>query len=224
VLSYSHFDPSKWGGRVPKLNTRALITAFELAASKGKKLDHVLVTRPSKHTLYFKKTAYNWLTFCRKLPPCYDKNGKAIAHTKFDVIATASSAMRDAIFLTLNGKLQFSFWIAVGDDFDVTRWMFGDLPVDFTVLTEADFAQLAAHAEELEAAMKDAVSFKVNAGKRVGNYNLARCRHVTDRSDLILARAFGFDDVWEDIELLYSQVVRTVFGEGAGEDGDEGDE
>ena len=54
--------------------------------------------------------------------------------------------------------------------------------------------------------MKEAVSFKVNAGKRVGNYNLARCRQVTDRSDRILARVFGFDDVWEDIELLYHPV------------------
>jgi len=65
--------------------------------------------------------------------------------------------------------------------------------------------------------MKDATSFKLNAGKRVGNYNLARCRHVTDESDRLLVRLFGFEDVWEDIELLYTQLVRTDFGN-AGDD------
>ena len=29
--------------------------------------------------------------------------------------------------------------------------------------------------------------FKLNAGKNIGNYNLARCRHVTDKSDKGLA-------------------------------------
>jgi hypothetical protein len=65
----------------------------------------------------------------------------------------------------------------------------------------------------LETAMKEAVSFKLNAGKKVGNYNLARCRQVTDESDAIFAKAFGFEYVWEDIELLYAQCVRTDFSE-----------
>jgi hypothetical protein len=67
-------------------------------------------------------------------------------------------------------------------------------------------------------AVEEAVQYKVNAGKRVGNYNLAKCRDITDRSDLILAGAFGLDKVWDDVELLYAQVVRTNFDS---EDGDE---
>ena len=56
-------------------------------------------------------------------------------------------------------------------------------------------------------------SFKLNAGKRVGNYNLAKCRTVTDKSDLIIARSLGFLEVWEDIELYYTQVVKTDFSD-----------
>ena len=66
--------------------------------------------------------------------------------------------------------------------------------------------------------MKKATTFKLNAGKRVGNYNLARCRSVTDESDAIFADAFGFDQVWQDIELLYVQCVRTDFGDDTDEE------
>ena len=221
ALSYSPFDPTKWAGRIPKLNTAALITAFESAASRGKRLEHLLAHRPTKYSLHFKKTAYNWLNFCRKLPPCYDDKGNVIPHTKFGEVCFANAPARDMALLLLNGKLQLAFWVAIGDDFDVTRWMFGDFPVDLTKLPEADYKTLAVLVEELDGAMKDAVAFKRNAGKRVGNYNLARCRHVTDKSDRILARVFGFDDVWEDVELLYSQFVRTDFGDGSDEGDDE---
>ena len=36
----------------------------------------------TKHILYFKQTAYNWLNFCRTLPPCFDANDRPISHTK----------------------------------------------------------------------------------------------------------------------------------------------
>jgi len=213
ALSYAPFDPAKWLGRVPKLNTASLISAFEDASCRGNTLEHALSNRPTQHTLYFKKTAYNWLNFCRELPPCYDENGRPIAHTQYDKIAIPSSDVRDALLLILNSKLQFAFWIAVGDDFHVAHWMYGDLPVDITSLMQAESYRLETFANELDATMRNAVSFKLNAGKRVGNYNLARCRHVTDKSDSILARLFGFEDVWDDIELLYTQVVRTDFSD-----------
>ena len=60
--------------------------------------------------------------------------------------------------------------------------------------------------------MKDAVQFKRNAGKRVGNYNLARCRSITDVSDRLFLDALDAGDLWEEIELYYAQTVRTDFG------------
>ena len=59
--------------------------------------------------------------------------------------------------------------------------------------------------------MQQALCFKHNAGKRVGSYNLARCRHVTDQSDRLLAPLMGLESVWEEIQLLYSQTVKTEF-------------
>ena len=53
--------------------------------------------------------------------------------------------------------------------------------------------------------------FKLNAGKNVGNYNLAKCRTLTDRSDAIFLKALGIEHAWQDIELYYAQAVRTHF-------------
>lgn len=67
----------------------------------------------------------------------------------------------------------------------------------------------------LDECMRTNTSYKVNAGKRVGNYNLAKCRSVTDASDKILAEALGLAQAWEDIELMYAQVVKTHFADDA---------
>ena len=59
--------------------------------------------------------------------------------------------------------------------------------------------------------MSESIQYKINAGLRVGAYNLAKCRHVTDRSDAMFASALGFNDVLEDINLYCAQTVRTNF-------------
>jgi hypothetical protein len=71
----------------------------------------------------------------------------------------------------------------------------------------------------LEAAMRRALSFKRNAGRRVGTYNLAKCREVTDRSDGILAAHLGVADVWDEVELLYRQTVKTEWKKATDEHG-----
>ena len=44
---------------------------------------------------------------------------------------------------------------------------------------------------------------------------LAKCRHTTNQTDQIIAHAIGFSEVWDDIELLYAQTVKTDFEDGA---------
>ncbi|WP_347245971.1 DNA methyltransferase [Thermogutta sp.] len=211
LLSYVRFDPECWSGRIPKLNTQTLVDAFERASRRGGRLEFAISPSPTKHKLYFKKTAYNWLTFCRSLPPCYDERGRAIPHTKFGEVYFREADLAAVALCLLNGKIMLAFWFAIGDDFHVTKWMFADLPIDLTQLPNAEKAQLVRYADRLEQAMREATSFKVNAGRLVGNYNLARCRYITDESDLIFSKVFGFEEAWADIELLYVQCVRTNF-------------
>ena len=60
----------------------------------------------------------------------------------------------------------------------------------------------------LEEQMEKNVVFKTNAGIRVGNYKLSRCRDTTDACDEVLLRALGLEHVWDDIELYCSQMLR----------------
>lgn len=211
-LSYASFTPARWKGRIPKLNTQGLIDAFEKRLGPSvPTVESSLSRRATAYTLNFKKTAYNWLSFTHEEAPCFAASGKRVPQTQFGEIYFQSAEARELAFLLLNSKIQFGFWVAIGDDFHVTKWMFADLPTALTQLQAADRKQLLGIVSELKAAVEAAVQYKLNAGKRVGNYNLAKCRLITDKSDALLARAFGFDHVWDDIELLYTQTVKTDF-------------
>ncbi len=113
--------------------------------------------------------------------------------------------------LLLNGKYGLIYWLMMGDDFDVTKGQMSNLPAPIQQLTTQQRVDLLKLADELIRALPSAITFKLNAGKRIGGYNMARLRHITNQSDSIIAEALGLASVWEDIELMYAQVVKTDF-------------
>jgi hypothetical protein len=212
-VTYAKFSPATWNGLIPKCDLQALVDAFEhLAATHTRRLAAVVSEHPTPHRLVFKKTAYNWLAFSPDEPPCYDAAGLPIPQTKVGSVYFRDALSRDAAFLLLNGKLMFAYWCLIGDDFDVTRWMFETLPIDVSRFADNPDV-IAAFSGELEHAMLANIAFKLNAGKQVGSYNLARCRAVTDRSDAWIAERLGLEKLNPEIELLYSQMIRTGFEE-----------
>jgi hypothetical protein len=220
MLSYGSFQPEIWSYRIPKIENERLIRAFESQIlNRHSALDNAISKRTTPHVLHFKKSAYNWLNYCRELPPCFDRGGSRIEHTKFGQIAFDCDVDQKISLLIANGKLMLLFWFAIGDDFDVTRWNFTEFPLDPARLSVSLKSQLLAILPELESRMTEHIQFKLNAGKKVGNYNLARCRDITDRSDRIICSAIGFEDLWEEIELYYDQTVKTVFGDANKPDG-----
>ena len=219
-LSYAPFDPHPWKDLVPKSNSARLTTRLQclLKESKGT-IDTTLASRPSDFALHFKQTAYNWLCFCRELPPVYDASGTVVPQTMFGTVYFADRECRDLVFLFCNGKIMFSYWCLLGDDFHLTRWMFAGFPLDLGSIPQELKNGLLGLVEPLEALMLENTSFKLNAGKRIGNYNLAKCRSITDQSDRLFARHLGLSDVRQDVELLYAQIVKTNFDEDAEAEG-----
>jgi len=211
-LSYVAFEPSLWGGRVPKFGSESLVKLFEgQHASKAGTIGDSIHSRSTPHTLFFKKTAYNWLNFCLEMPPCLDNAGRRIPHTQFDQLSASSQQLRDALYMLLNGKIVFVYWAACGDDFHVAKWMFEECPVALHRLGNGDLSKIVRGADALKAAMERNVSYKLNAGKRVGNFNLAKCRDVTDIGDRLFLQAIGAADLWDAFELEYQHVMRTDF-------------
>jgi hypothetical protein len=211
LLDYGEFQPDCWDGRIPKLAGQLLEALERRMQESPVRLGDLLARGPTPHRLYFKKTAYNWLTFCRQLPPCFDARGRRRSQTQFDCLYFHEAWQCDAALLLLNGKWAFAFWCAVGDDFHVTRWTLADFPFGLNDLQPQQRRQVGRLARRLERAMTQALAFKRNAGKRVGTYNLARCRHITDQSDRLFAKLMGLEALWPEVELLYVQMVRTDF-------------
>ena len=211
TLEYVPFQPVLWKHRVPKLNSAPLAKAFERLLGQKETLEALISPRPKSHVLYFKKTGYNWLNFCREMPPCYDSNGNPISHTKFGQLYFENPETCQIAMLLANGKLMLTFWFAVGDDFDVTQWNFADFPTNFGNFSRGQTTELLKNIPPLERAMMQSMQFKLNAGKKVGNYNLGKCRAVTDQTDKIFCKALGLYDIWEDIELYCVQTVRTNY-------------
>ncbi len=119
-------------------------------------------------------------------------------------------AEANAAVLLLNGKLQLTFWVAIGDDFHVTNWMFDEFPVDVEWLAGGLGPDGEAAADHLWAQMQESVSFKLNAGKQVGNFNLATLRPLTDQTDQQICERLGWGpSLWQEIELVYAHTVKT---------------
>jgi hypothetical protein len=72
------------------------------------------------------------------------------------------------------------------DDFDVTETTFKTFPFRPSTLQPEHREALRSFVPRLVEAMAQNVAFKLNAGKRVGTYNLARCRGVTGSPDPLL--------------------------------------
>lgn len=159
--------------------------------------------------LYYKTNGYNWISFTPEEAPCFDSSGTRIPHTKNSIVRFPSKRARDLSFLMLNGKIAFCFWAAVGDDFDVTGDVLRCVPRAWDIQGGERLDQLMEIVDDLRYACSRAVQYKLNAGRKVGTFNLSKCRHVTDVSDQILCAYFGDSSVWEEIELFYAQFVKT---------------
>ena len=214
-LSYCPFSPSLFGGLVPKLGNTRLMQGFEALLSSGdyRLESHLAPPRKDGFPLHFKQTAYNWLTLCIERPPVTGPDGTALSQTGYGSSRFIEENDRDLSLLLANGLLMYMWWVAIGDDFHLTRTNFTSAPFGPKQLAKRQRAHLLRTVPRLVNAMSENVVFKLNAGKNIGNYNLIRCRHITDEVDKTWLEALGLSDLWEEIELEHTLVVRTSYVE-----------
>ena len=113
------------------------------------------------------------------------------------------------------------WWAVVGDDFHVILSNFASIPFPVERVSGLSDEKVLSQRTALETAMHENLVFKLNAGKRIGNYNLARCRSVSQESELSWIEALGLQNAQEELELAYVQLVKTDFGEIELQEGDE---
>ena len=208
TLEYSFFKPSAWNYYIPKLNTSKLINSFELIFAEQGVLQNSLLSRKSSYRLHFMQTAYNWLNYSIDMPPCYIAK-RIVPHTTIGTLYFADSETRDIAMLFANGKLMLIFWFAIGDDFHVTKKNFSEFSISLQKIPSEMKKDLLSIHKNLTQFLPKTVQYKLNAGRNIGNYNLSKCRQITDQSDILFAEYLGITDVLEDIELYYSQTIKS---------------
>jgi hypothetical protein len=211
-IEYAKFDEAAWDGLIPKLGNQKLLSALERAKQKFDPLDAQIANQANRNQLHFKKSAYNWVSFAHEPAPAYGANGKLLPTTESGQTSFASSESATLAHTLLNGKIAFIWWVIVGDDFHVTKANFETIPFVPNLCVD-DRLQLVSLSAELGQQMLENTVFKLNAGKRIGNYNLALCREITNQSDMIWIRNLELADCAADLELAYCQIVKTNFDE-----------
>ncbi len=82
-ITFAEFNYKRWKNKVPKSDLQPIINAFEKCFEDKSRNFNISTYSRNNYVLYYKKTAYNWLNFCKQMPPCYDESGNSIDHTQY---------------------------------------------------------------------------------------------------------------------------------------------
>ncbi len=212
---YSWGSDAQW----PLVDPGAMARAF-VELSERQPLDAVLKST-SPYPLYFKKVARYFLSAYVDRPPIIDKGGKESFSPHDGVLYFQAEQQRDISLVTLLGRWAYLWWLMYGDEFHVTRRTPAAFPGDIEGLVrhaervgnpapgDMEFESLLSLSRSLQSEMPKHLTWQVNAGIKVGRYNMAKLRHLTDRADWLLARAWGIEDSFEAAGLLRD---RMIFG------------
>ena len=180
-----------------------------------------ILTKDTSIRLGYKTTALHMLGIYEDAPPTIDPVTEQLVSTSSERsgwLCFASDTHRDIAFVALAGRWGFNWWLMFDDSFDVNRSVLAALPADVGRLDEiseddstlwASRQKLLSLATRLKAEMVEHLEWKSHAGLMVGKYNLLRCRHITDKTDLLLGELWGVEDAYEAAGNLRD---RMVFG------------
>ncbi len=104
--------------------------------------------------------------------------------------------------------------LVTGDDFHVTAGLLGSFPVA-PAKVEPVWPALRKLATQLREEQPKHPIVTRYAGKEMGNYDMLRCRHITDQADRLVLYALGLIDLWPAV-LLADDHLLKVTGERPG--------
>ena len=180
------------GERLAFIERQSSRRLAELTVHRGK----------SEWPIHFPSVAYNWTTFVPLQAPAFDKSGKQVPQPKWSVFYANSEEEQALISLLLSGRIGFVYWTAMGDDFDVTKGQMLRFPLPRKPLAQEDADQLLSLFREFSSSLESVTNYKLNAGKRIGRFDILRLRSITEKSDRILASWLGLsEEMLEKVDL-----------------------
>lgn len=142
--------------------------------------------------------------------PAWNDAGKRVPQTKMGILRFSSEQDRDVAFAILAGRIALWWWGATGDDFDVTAQLLKAFPVSPASISQEVRDTLAALAAELRLAQIEVPVVTRYAGNEMGNYDMSRLRHITDKSDRLILEALELAEFWPAIMLADARLGKVT--------------
>ena len=207
--------------RWPFADGNLVSTAFAKMMGNQRPISDILV-RGSSVRLGYKTTALHMLGIFEEVPPTVDPvTGRTVSTSseRSGWLCFDDEIHREIAFVVLAGRWGFNWWLMFDDSFDVNRKVLAAFPADVerlasTYQSDGDHGsacrEVLSLSERLKAEMVEHLEWKSHAGVMVGKYNLLKCRHITDRTDRLLAELWDVEDALEAAGNLRD---RMVFGQ-----------
>jgi len=195
-LNYTETIPDDVAsGGLPKLpsSTTASVLAAVHTPPNLPQRDIMLAGRDKgRPRLGFSQAARNFVSVFKDDPPCLDVDSlERVPPSKIGYITCRSTDDVNVALVSLSGELYLSYWLIRGDGFDVTTWIIKEFLHCVNYLPKLHYALLARMGELLDGRRFEALVFKKNAGKYVGNFNYRWLSPITRRADLLTLAGLG---------------------------------
>ncbi len=193
----------------PRLASEEIVELHKALLGKRMRLKHA--HRKSTYTVGFKNTALYYISSFLEAPPAWSLEGEVVSQTKISELTFDNESDKLVAFGITAGRLAGWWWGAFGDDFDVTTGLLYSIPIDpKKVITNRK--KILALVQKLEKEQKKNPLVTKYSGKWMGNYDMSRCRSVTDEIDRLILDEFGLLNYWSDV-LYVDQTLAKVTGE-----------
>ena len=206
----------------PAVDSAIYLSLKRLVATNAVLRDTLVTT--TRHLVGLKNTAtYQLGIYCEE-PPTVDPITRVPVSTKSTRtvwVSFANPAERDMALIALAGRWGYLWWLTYSDEFHVTRSTLAAFPGDIERLAaraaqpgnrtpgDMELVILLELSRRLQDEMPNHLAWMRKAGVDVGRYNMVKLRHITDRADWLLARAWGIEDAFEAAGNLRD---RMIFG------------
>lgn len=166
----------------------------------------------SKHRLGHKKIGGYWLSVFTTDPPAMDARRRPIPQKVVaDMFFSSDEDLLAALALCAS-RAMFLWWVFTADGFNVKTRTFLDFPIALEDLSPDDRVTL----REVGTALKDRLAepgehylWTPYAGEWYCNFDLNRCRDITDRADDVILRHLGLSAAREEFEIEYRNYMKA---------------
>ncbi len=212
TTSYSRVEDINYEQPWPRLASLEIVQLHKALLSRNMRLKHA--HRKSEDVVGFKNIALYYISSFLDEPPTWSLEGEVLRHTKVSELSFDGEENKLIAFGVTAGRLAGWWWGAFGDDFDVTSGLLYSIPVDPKKIVK-NRKKIIALVRKLEKEQKKNPLVTKYSGKWMGNYDMSRCRDVTDEIDKLILEEFGLLEYWPAL-IYVDQTLAKVTGERPG--------